>query len=109
MSPPLSRPLPIGENDLHAYADGQLSDERRQAVQQWLAGRPDDAARVEAYRLLGEQWRSAYAPVLREPVPESLSLVIRQNPGWRRLPRFATALAAQKSRLKLTSTPIRRS
>jgi anti-sigma factor RsiW len=62
----------VGEAELQAYVDGRLECQRRRAVEGWLASHPGDASRVAAYRVLGEQWRAAYAPVLEEPVPSSL-------------------------------------
>ena len=55
---------PIGEAELQAYTDNRLPGERRRVVEAWLASHPDDAARIAAYRMLGEQWRAAYAPVI---------------------------------------------
>lgn len=63
---------PITEADLHGYADGRLDDERRSAVEAWLAARPEEAERVADYRRLGEAVRGTYDPVLSEPVPERL-------------------------------------
>ena len=39
----------ISENELQAYVDGQLDDERRIQVQRYLENNPDIAKRVEAY------------------------------------------------------------
>jgi len=63
---------PIGEAELQAYTDNRLPDERRRVVEAWLASHPDDAARIAAYRVLGEQWRAAYAPV-----------IVRRKRRWR--------------------------
>lgn len=64
--------LDVSEADLHAYVDDRLDPARRAEVQEWLRAHPGDAERVAADRLLAEQWRAAYAPVLEEPVPEAL-------------------------------------
>jgi anti-sigma factor RsiW len=82
----------ITEDELHAYVDGRLSEDRRAAVEQWLAARPNDAARVAAYRHLAEQWRAAYAPVLHEPVPEELVVAARKKRRPRALVRVAAAI-----------------
>jgi anti-sigma factor RsiW len=79
---------PIGEAELQVYTDGRLEDDRRRAVEAWLASHPADAARITAYRALGEQWRAAYAPVLEESVPARLRL--KRKRRWR----LPAALAA---------------
>ena len=38
----------VGEDVLNAYVDGELSAERRSAVETWLAAHPEDAAKVAA-------------------------------------------------------------
>jgi anti-sigma factor RsiW len=86
------REVPVGEAELHAYADGQLADARRHAVEAWLAAHPEDAARVAAYRQLGERWRAAYRPVLLEPMPPALAGVLLTRPPSR-LPRRAAIVA----------------
>jgi anti-sigma factor RsiW len=68
----MSLPARIAEADLQAYVDGRLALDRRAEVEDWLAGHAEDAARVAAYRRLGERCRAAYASVLDEPVPVSL-------------------------------------
>ena len=79
----------LAEEDLHAYIDGWLAAADRATVEHWLAAHPDDARRVAAYRVLGERWRAAYAPILHEPVPPQLRHVLR--PRRRPLARFAIA------------------
>jgi anti-sigma factor RsiW len=74
---------PVSEHDLQAYADGNLPEERRAAVAAWLAAHPEDAERIESYRRIGEELRSAYHGVLQEPVPERLERVIRSERGRR--------------------------
>ena len=73
----------VSDHDLQAYADGNLPEERRAAVAAWLAAHPEDAERIENYRRIGEELRSAYHGVLHEPVPERLQRVIRAGRGRR--------------------------
>ena len=40
----------VTENDLHAWVDNQLSDERRQTVDDWLETHPEDRQKVETWR-----------------------------------------------------------
>jgi anti-sigma factor RsiW len=51
---------PIGEDDLHAYIDGQLDLGRRLAVERYLAENPEAAQRVAAYRQQREAIRAAF-------------------------------------------------
>jgi anti-sigma factor RsiW len=43
-------PLKVGENELHAYADGLLAQQDIARVDQWLARNPDDAARIREWQ-----------------------------------------------------------
>jgi anti-sigma factor RsiW len=104
-------PARLAEADLHAYLDGRLDAARRCVLESWIAGHPDDAARVAAYRLLGERWRAAYAPVLEEPIPAALLYALEGKPPSRRsmLPAAvavaAGALIALAASLYLTPAP----
>jgi len=68
------RNLPVTEDELHAYVDGELPQDRRAAVETWLASHPDDAARVNAWRAQIETIRGRFAGIANEPVPERLTL-----------------------------------
>jgi anti-sigma factor RsiW len=46
--------LPPTEEELHAYLDGHLPQDRCSVVEQHLRDHPDDAKRLEAYRADGE-------------------------------------------------------
>lgn len=65
--------LPVGEDDLHAFVDGQLSSERRAAVERWLAGDPEAASRAAFYARLNADLHRRYDHVLAEPVPASMT------------------------------------
>jgi anti-sigma factor RsiW len=75
----------ISEADLQAYADGRLSQERRAAVEAWLATRPEEAERVAAYRRLAHEVRAAYEAMLSEPVPARLAQAAAPRRLWRRI------------------------
>ncbi len=62
------------EDELHAYVDGELPADRRDAVEAWLASHPEDAARVAAWRAQAEAIRARYGAVIHEPVPDRLTL-----------------------------------
>jgi anti-sigma factor RsiW len=68
------RPIPVTEDELHAYVDGELPLERRGDVEAWLASHPDDAARVAAWRALADELHARYDSVANEPLPPRLRL-----------------------------------
>jgi anti-sigma factor RsiW len=63
---------PIGEEDLHAYVDGALSEERRAQVERALEQNPELAARISDYFSLNNMFHERYDRVLSEPVPKRL-------------------------------------
>lgn len=81
----------ISEDELSAYVDGELSDERRGAVETWLAAHSDDAAKVAALRAQVELIRARYGAVEQETVPARLDL---GRIARRRRSGFAAAAAA---------------
>jgi anti-sigma factor RsiW len=108
------RDIPVTEDELHAYVDGELPADRIAAVQDWLASHPDDAQRVEAWRSMGEELHRRYDAVLDEPTPRrldpdrlvwrsrrrlwsaaaaaALAFVIGSGAGWMARNAFATGL-----------------
>lgn len=81
--------VPVTEADLHAYVDGALPQGRVAEIEAYLAGRPEEAARVASYREQNHVLRRAFDGVLDEPVPERL-LRLRRT---RFLGRYAAAVA----------------
>ena len=73
---------PITEAELHAYVDAQLTPERRQDVEDWLATRPLEAQRVERYRLQKLALHGAFDAVLAEPVPARLHRAAQPRSAW---------------------------
>jgi len=65
---------PITEDELHAYVDGELPHERREAVEAWLAAHPDDDARVHQWRAMSDMLHEKYDSVADEPIPARLNL-----------------------------------
>jgi anti-sigma factor RsiW len=63
---------PISEEELHAYVDGTLSDERRAQVERALEQNPELAVRVSDYFSLNNLFHDRYDRVLSEPVPKRL-------------------------------------
>ncbi len=84
----------INEEQLHAYVDGLLDDGQRLDVEAWLAGHPDDAARVRDWQAQNQAFHAAFDPVLNEPMPlELLRASRRQTAPARRLWRVAASVA----------------
>jgi anti-sigma factor RsiW len=83
----IDRDVPVTEDELHAYVDGELPADRGAAVEGWLATHSDDMARVTAWRSLADGIRARYGAVASEPVPARLSLskIDRARRSWRGL------------------------
>jgi anti-sigma factor RsiW len=64
----------VNEDELSAYVDGELPADRRGAVEAWLATHPDDAAKVAAWRKLGDLVRVRYGTVADEKPPARLDV-----------------------------------
>ena len=87
---------PVTEDELHAYVDGELPADRKEAVANWLAAHPGEAATVAAWRAQAEAIRARFGAVAQEPVPARLKLeqIMRQSGAGRRsFAAFAAAAA----------------
>jgi anti-sigma factor RsiW len=71
----------VTEADLHAYVDGVLPAARAAEVDAYLAERPEEAARLAAYREQRAALRREFDPVLDEPPPPRLRV---PRPYWLR-------------------------
>lgn len=58
----------VSEAELHAFVDGQLSDERALAVAVWLAEHPRDGLKVDGWRSQNEAIQRAFPRPARERV-----------------------------------------
>ncbi|TMH06461.1 MAG: anti-sigma factor [Betaproteobacteria bacterium] len=89
--------VPVSDDDLNAYVDGQLPPERAARVAAVVEGDPAFAARAAAIRAHNAQLRNALDPWLSEPLPRELigaatsSKSHRRGLGRRLLPVLATA------------------
>lgn len=73
---------PISEADLHAWLDGQLAAERAREVEAYLAARPEEALRVQAWRTQKRELRALFDPVQDEPLPLRLIRSARPHTPW---------------------------
>jgi len=72
----------IGDDDLHAYVDGMLTDERRREVEEALERDPALAMRVGDYAALNDLFHQRYDRVLHEPVPSRLRAPAPARRWW---------------------------
>jgi anti-sigma factor RsiW len=86
---------PVTEEELHAYVDGELPLERREAVEAWLAAQPDAAAQVAAWRTQADSVRARYGSIVGEPVPARLAIerIMRRRRSWTAIAAAATVAA----------------
>ena len=80
------------EHDIHAYVDGRLDGERRDAVELYLARHPERAAEVHGWQRDAQQLRAALAGDAATPVNPTLDPVaIRARRRRRTVARLALA------------------
>jgi len=70
----------ISEETLMAFADGELDDTARAAVELAMREDPEVSKRVARHRALRERLQAGFAGELSEPVPERLTAVLRGVP-----------------------------
>lgn len=68
---------PVSDAELHAWVDGQLPHDRRDAVSAWLQQHPDDARRVQDWQAQRTALQGLQRSVLDEPVPLALARATR--------------------------------
>jgi len=71
--------MTFSDEDLMAYADGELDGARRQEIQDAINRDPEIARRVASHRALKDSLRASFEPVLHEPVPERLVTAARSR------------------------------
>jgi anti-sigma factor RsiW len=75
--------IPVTEDELHAYADGELPAERRIDVEHWLAAHPEDAQRIRDWRAIGDALHARFDGVADEPIPARLAIDRLSRPPQR--------------------------
>lgn len=80
----------VTEAELHAYVDEALPAARVAEIESYLAGHPEEAARVSAYREQVAALRREFNRVLDEPLPHRLQMARGSWP--RQLSRYAAVL-----------------
>lgn len=86
--------IPVTEADLHAYVDGRLPAARAIEIEAYLAARPDEAQRLQAYVSQNDALHRLFDPVLGEAIPARMTAAPgRQRSGHWRWQALAAGLA----------------
>ena len=96
----------IVEADLHEFADGQSSLDRRAAIAVHLGLHPHEAARVAAWQRQNELIRASFAAIGQEPVPVSLALGATTASRFAAAPVHPARLAAFEPRARQDLPPM---
>jgi hypothetical protein len=88
----------ISEEDLQAYVDGELPTEARTRIEAAIAADPTIARRVERERALRARLHAAFDPVLEEPVPTHLQVLLRPSPAEQNASANVIDLRARRTR-----------
>ena len=81
----IDRDSPVTEHELHAYVDGEIPADRRNAVEAWLGSHPEHAARVAHWRAQADAIRARYDAIASEPAPARFDLdkIAHASRPWR--------------------------
>jgi len=66
----MQKTRPVGEDDLTAYVDGELAEDRRALVEKWLEDHPDAKRRVQQDIEIRNTLQDALAPLADVPLPD---------------------------------------
>lgn len=72
--------MSISRDELAAFADGEVTGERAQAVEAAIAADPGLMRDLKRHRILKAQLRAHFDPILEEPVPDALAAQLRDAP-----------------------------
>ncbi len=88
------------DETLMAYADGELSAQRRAQLEESLATDETLRLRVATLRLQRSQLAAAFATVLDEPVPDRLTRLLKAPPDAALAPAKTTVVALEDARAR---------
>ncbi|MXO70054.1 anti-sigma factor family protein [Alteraurantiacibacter buctensis] len=91
--------MTISENELAAFADGELTSADAARVEQAVAADPELARRLAAHRLVKDRLAGHFAPIMAEDPPERLTALLRPRPA------VADLAAAREERSQRTRLP----
>jgi anti-sigma factor RsiW len=69
----------VTEADLHAFADGLLPSGETARLEAWLAGNPEDAARVAVWQAQNTEIKTLFAPYARTKEDDRLLVTARRR------------------------------
>ena len=90
---------------LTAYADNELDESTRMAIESAMATDPELARRIEQHRALRVRLRSAFEPMLHEPVPARLIELARNTPAPPAAPNAARVIPLPRRLMRRPSLP----
>jgi anti-sigma factor RsiW len=76
------------ENDLHAYADGQVAQPQREVIARWLASHSEDQAQVDEWQAQSAAIRATFAGYAKTTAADAHLFGARQRsilPSWKNL------------------------
>ncbi|HWU56962.1 MAG TPA: hypothetical protein VN175_15740 [Rhizomicrobium sp.] len=100
----MSSPYFVSDEDLHAYIDGALEEERAQAVRDALAANPALAERAALFQADKAMFKTVYAPLADLPLPAQW--IARAQEGVRPRMRRRTAYAIAAALLVVAVGPL---
>lgn len=71
--------MTFSDEDLMAYADGELDGPQREQIRDAINRDPQIARRVASHQALKDRLRNHFEPVLEEPLPERLLVAARSR------------------------------
>ncbi len=86
--------VPIADEELHAFIDGELPPDRAAVLRAALAAEPTLAARVAAYQADKSALRALFGPVAARPLPAAWHRRIARETAPRRLSTWRMGIAA---------------
>lgn len=92
--------MTITPEDITAFADGELSDEREAEIAAAVEADPDLARQVSQHRAFKAILAEHYAPVLDQPVPDRLTAMLAE-PRQADVADFAAARERRETRQRL--------
>lgn len=82
----------ITDDDLHAYADGLLSDERHAEVEAYLRDNPEAARTVRSYIAINQGLHKLFDDALTDPVPAQMLKPLERRKSWWCIPAAAAVV-----------------
>ncbi len=75
----MANPNLMSENYIHAFLDGQLSEQQASEVSSYLRSNNEQFREIESYRSINTEIHRLYDSVLDEPVPEFLLEIVNAD------------------------------